>query len=197
MTYLIRATTPYEAKDYLPGLRYWNAALSMWDDYSEATGYDTDAPPLPPTGPRPASTIEVVAAYPLDAQGWPYTDSEIGPVRMTHCCGAATSANEDGFYCKSCYASTSSYYERPAAAPAALDADDARNTSTPLAAFADMDPTSLRHGCHYFADETALRAFIAEQSAADGDQKITVWDLDRHTGTWTARPAIHTAEETR
>jgi len=63
----------------------------------------------------PTSTLDVVRAFPQDADGYPYhVDEHIGAIRLTHCCGAATSCNEHCFCCKSCFCETSGFYELPA-----------------------------------------------------------------------------------
>jgi len=95
-------------------LRYWNAATCEWGDYDSATRYGFPNPATP-QGPLPTSTTEAVPAYPQDAEGFPYhVDEHIGAIRKTHCCGAATSCNDMGFYCKSCFHETSFVYELPA-----------------------------------------------------------------------------------
>jgi hypothetical protein len=112
--YIIQARTPYHPGDYLPALRYWNATTGRWQDYEHATIFDTDNLTCP-QGPRFTSTTTIVAPYPIDADGFPYRiDDILGPVRMTHCCGAATSCDDTTFYCKSCYCPTSAEYEVPA-----------------------------------------------------------------------------------
>lgn len=113
-SYIIQATTPHHPDDRLPALRYWNATTLRWTDYQHATVYDTNDLTCP-QGPRATSTTRVIAPYPVDADGFPYRiDDVLGPVRMTHCCGAATSCDDTSFYCKSCYGPTPADYEVPA-----------------------------------------------------------------------------------
>jgi hypothetical protein len=39
-----------------------------------------------------------------DAKGFPYQNGEFGAVRLTLCCSAAASMDQDGVtYCKGCY----------------------------------------------------------------------------------------------
>ncbi len=65
---------------------------------------DADAP----------GTVEVVEQHPLDLDGFPMTDTEIGWVRLTHCCAAACSISTGPLYCKSCYEAQPWTYDGPA-----------------------------------------------------------------------------------
>ncbi len=40
--------------------------------------------------------------FPLDLDGDPYHDGDIGPWKVTWCCGAYLKGFEDGVYCRRC-----------------------------------------------------------------------------------------------
>ena len=221
--YIIRATTRRHPGDEMPGLRYWNATTARWQDYQNATVYDTDNLTCP-QGPRSSSTTTIVQPYPIDADGFPYrVDDLLGPVRMTHCCGAATSCDDTTFYCKSCYQPTSSAYELPARpttpgenrmgdvsdhapdsdpadpgrslAPPSWDLFTARHTSTPFAAYASADPRRTQFGCCYFATDADREQYVAAARTTDLGQSVYRWDLDRSTGLWSACPPVEPDQE--
>ncbi|ROO62991.1 hypothetical protein EDC02_5000 [Micromonospora sp. Llam0] len=132
--HIIQATTPPHPDDHLPALRYWNATTGRWEDYQHATVYDTDNLTCP-QGPRASSTTQIIQPYPIDADGYPYrVDDVLGPVRMTHCCGAATSCDDTTSYCKSCHRPTSADYESPArpAAQRRRTTDDTPERGSPV-----------------------------------------------------------------
>jgi hypothetical protein len=112
------ARTPYaRGQVFVPALRYYNAARSgSWGRYDEATRYRAEQRPSLPLGPiAGVSVVESVPVADTDLDGYPTVDDDvIGPVRLTHCCLAATSTVDGPLYCKSCYEEVDWAYDGPA-----------------------------------------------------------------------------------
>lgn len=104
-----------KARTVIPALRYWSGATQSWGDYETATRYDHQPRMILQALEEPTHAFTVTEAYREDIDGFPYTvDQHIGPVRMTHCCGAATSVSDGPLYCKSCYEAVDWAYDGPA-----------------------------------------------------------------------------------